>query len=124
MKKIAKFLSLIIILTFSFTISNVYAEEKITIESVTLEEKTDTTTELSKPTKDGMNIGFDLSFAQVNDYVKYKVIINNPTNEEYQIEKEAKFNSSDYLTYKYEFDSNSNIIKKNSKLTMYITITY
>ena len=124
MKKISKFLLLIIIMTFSFTISNVYAEEKITIESITIDEKSDTATELSKPTKDGMNIGFDLSFAQVNDYVKYKVIINNPTNEEYQIEKEAKFNSSDYLTYKYEFDNNSNIIKKNSKLTMYITITY
>ena len=124
MKKIVKFLLLIIVITFSFTVSNVFAEEKIAIESITIDEKSDTATELSKPTKDGMNIEFDLSFAQVNDYLKYKVIINNPTNEEYQIEKEAKFNSSDYLTYKYEFDNNSNIIKKNSKLTMYITITY
>ena len=124
MKKIAKFLLLIIIMTFSFTISNVYAEEKITIESVTLEEKTDTTTELSEPTINGLNIGFDLSYSQVNDYAKYKIIINNPTNDDYQIDKESKFNSSDYLTYKYELDNNTNIIRSNSKLTMYITIIY
>ena len=124
MKKIAKFLLLIIIMTFSFTISNVYAEEKITIESLTLEEKTDTTTELSEPTINGLNIGFDLSYSQVNDYAKYKIIINNLTNDDYQIDKESKFNSSDYLTYKYEFDNNTNIIRSNSKLTMYITIIY
>ena len=124
MKKIINILLLIIIMTFSFTILNVYAEEKITIESVTLEEKTDTTTELSKPTINGLNIGFDLSYSQVNDYAKYKIIINNPTNDDYQIDKESKFNSSDYLTYKYELDNNTNIIRSNSKLTMYITITY
>ena len=124
MKKLLNILILIIIMAFSFAVSNVFAKEEITIESVTIEEKSDTTTELSEPTINGLSIGFDLSFAQVNDNAKYKIIINNQTNEDYQIDKESTFNSSDYLTYKYEFDNNSNVIKKNSKLTMYITITY
>ena len=124
MKKTLKPLILIIIMTFTFAATNVFAEEKITIESITLEEKTDTTTELSEPTINGLSIGFDLKYTQINDYAKYKIIVNNQTNEDYQIDKDSKFNSSDYLTYKYEFDNNSNIIKKNSKITMYITITY
>lgn len=80
-------------MTFSFAVSNVFAKEEITIESVTIEEKSDTTTELSEPTINGLSIGFDLSFAQVNDNAKYKIIINNQTNEDYQIDKESKFNS-------------------------------
>ena len=50
-----------------------FAEEKVSIESVTLVEKSDLASEEAAPKIDGLNLGFDLSFSAVEDYTKYKV---------------------------------------------------
>lgn len=105
-------------------VPNVFAAKNITIESATLTDKSASVSEISEPTLNGLNIGFDLSFSQVNDYAKYKVVINNPTSEDYEVSKSKEFISSDYLTYTYTFDGESNVVKAKEKLTIYITITY
>ena len=120
MKRILK---LFILLLVMFITPNVMAKDKVSIESVTLDDKSDTVTEVSKPSVKDLNISFDLSFSNLNDYAKYKVVINNTTNTDYEISKDNNFNKSDYLEYKYEFD-NTNVVKANSKLTMYVVITY
>ena len=124
MKKIIKYFIYIFILTIFITIQNVNADGNISIESVTLVDKTETVSELSLPNVKDLSIGFDLSFVNVNDSAKYKIVIDNPTNKTYEISKESSFNSSEYLSYNYEFENDSNVVKKNSKYTMYITITY
>ena len=120
MKRIIKLFVLLIVM---FITPNVFAANKVSIESVTLEDKSDTVTEVNKPSVKDLNISFDLSFSNVRDYAKYKVVINNTTNTDYEISKDNNFNKSDYLEYKYEFD-NTNVVKANSKLTMYVVITY
>ena len=124
MKKHIKYLIPIFIMALFLWVPNVFAAENITIESATLTDKSDSVSEISEPTLNGLNIGFDLSFSQVNDYAKYKVVINNPTSEDYEISKNKEFSSSDYLTYTYTFDGESNVVKAKEKLTIYITITY
>ena len=120
MKRILKLFILLIVM---FITPNVFAANKVSIESVTLNDKSDTVTEVNKPSVKDLNVSFDLSFSNLNDYAKYKVVINNTTNTDYEISKDNNFNKSDYLEYKYEFD-NTNVVKANSKLTMYVVITY
>ena len=123
MKKILNYV-LILLMTI-LIIPNVYASNNISIESITLKEKSDDLLELSKPTIDGMSLGFNLSFLNIGDKAKYEVIINNNSNKDYYIDNETKFNKSNYITYTYEFDDKEiKKIKPNSKLKMYITIEY
>lgn len=124
MKKHIKYLIPIFIIVMFLWVPNVFAAKNITIESATLTDKSASVSEISEPTLNGLNIGFDLSFSQVNDYAKYKVVINNPTSEDYEVSKSKEFISSDYLTYTYTFDGESNVVKAKEKLTIYITITY
>ena len=112
------------LILFSVFIPNVYAKNKINIESVTLIEKSDKVIELENPTVDNMNIGFNLNFVEINDYVKYKVIISNDSNKDYYIDNENKFSGSDYVEYIYDYENYDSKIKPNSKLEMYITIKY
>lgn len=118
-----KYLILALILELTLVIPNIYAEETVKIESIDLVEKSETTTEESTPSIDGLKIGLDLSFVDVEDSIKYKVVINNTSKKDYEIKKEKDFDSNDYLEYKYEF-VNGNKVKSNDKLTMYITVTY
>ena len=122
MKKIFNIL-LISILTVLF-IPNVHAANSMEIESINLVDKSEKTTEISTPSVNGLKIGFDLSFSDVGDYAKYEVVVNNSTNKEYEIKDETTFSSSNYIEYKYEFKEKTNRIKANSKVTLYITVTY
>ena len=102
----------------------VFAKDEVKIESYELVENSKTTTELSDPKIDGLNISFDLSFGNVKDYAKYKIVVTNPTKTDYEITKDVDFDISDYITYSYEFEKDDNIVKANDKLTMYVIVTY
>ena len=120
MKKLKVLLALVVIVLMP----NVYAAKDVTIESIELVDKSTAVTELSEPTVKGLNVSFDLSFSDLDDFAKYKIVLDNPTNEDYEVAKENEFKTSEYLQYTYEFDKDTNIVKKNSKLTMYINIKY
>ena len=122
MKKI--FSITLLLLALVIFIPNVFAANKIQIESVSLVEKSNDVLELSSPTINGDAIDFDLSFVNVGDTAKYKVIITNNSNKEYYVDNENKFKDKDYISYLYEFEGDYSVVKPNSKLTMYITIKY
>ena len=119
---IKKIQSLIIIFMF-IGITTVYAEN-VKIESITLDSKSDRTEIISEPTYEGLSIRFNLKFVEVNDYAKYKIIINNQDNEDYEIEGLNDFKSSKYVAYSFNYDNSKNKIEKNSKSTVYVTIKY
>ena len=114
---------MILIISLMF-IPNVYASNNIKIDSVSLVDKSENVIELSKPTINDMSLGFDISYLNLGDYAKYKVVITNTSSRDYYINNETKFKSSDYLTYKYEFNEKTSVVKKNSSITVFITITY
>ena len=105
-------------------IPNVFAEDEVSIKSYELVYNTETTIEVSKPKVDGLNISFDLSFSKVNDYARYKLVISNPTNKDYELSKDLEFSTSDYISYTFEYDDGDSIILANKEKIMYITITY
>ena len=120
-----KYLYLVLTLIASIVIIPiVFAKEEVYIESIELIEQSKNAMELSKPKTNGLEIGFDLSFVDLQDYAKYKVIINNTTSKEYEIAEENSFKESSHLKYEFEFDKSINVVKANSKLTMYIIVTY
>ena len=119
MKKII--ILFIMILTILF-IPNVYAEN-VSIESITLDSKSDSAEELNEAKYSNLKINFDIKFAHKDDYIKYKILINNPTDEYYEI-LDNNNNISEYITYEYSFDDNNRIIESNKKSILYITIKY
>ena len=120
MKKLT--IVLIAILTFLY-IPNVYAED-VSIESVTMDSKSDTTTVINEATFSNLKINFDIKFQNKDDYIKYKVVINNNTNEDYIITNTKNNNESKYIKYEYSYDDNNKIVEKNKKTILYITIKY
>ncbi len=120
-----KLFYILTILVLSLIITpTIFAKDGVSIESYELVDNSKTTTELSPPKINGLNISFDLSFVKLNDYAKYKIVVNNPTDNEYEISKDSDFNISNYITYKYEFEENDRIVSAKSKTTLFITITY
>ncbi len=111
----------IFLLSFIF-VSNVYAAENVSIESITLDSKSDNAEEINDASYEALSIKFNIKFYEVDDYVKYKIIINNSTNMDYEM-SENKSNS-EYIKYEYSYDDENTIIEKNKKSIIYITIKY
>ena len=63
------------LLSFIF-VSNVYAAENVSIESITLDSKSDNAEIVNDASYEALSIKFNIKFYEVDDYVKYKIIIN------------------------------------------------
>jgi len=99
----------------------VFAKESVEIKSLELDSKSNNTIIKSEPTFSGLEMNFDLSFKTIGDFAKYKVVIKNNTDVDYNISEDTSFNESEYMTYKYEV---SDSLKANGETIVYITITY
>ena len=122
MKRIKYLLFTLIIMMFvSFV--NVDAAS-ISVKSVKMVDHSGNVTEVNEPKPNGLNIKFDLSFAKLGDTVKYEVVLDNPTNKEYEINTDKQFSGSNYISYSYELKDKTNRIKANSEVVLYITVKY
>ncbi len=119
-----KLLNIMLVLVMLLVIPNIVKAEEVSIENITLIEHSDYVLEKTPASASGLNINFDLSFTNLDDYAKYEVIINNPTKTEYEIEQETDFKSSDHVVYTYSYEGDEKVLKANSKIKMYITLTY
>ena len=119
MKKLVLILITVLVILF---IPNVHAEA-LSIEDIKVLSKSETTAILNEATYSDLKIQFDIKFTNINDFVKYKIVINNPTNEDYEI-KETNNNMSEYIKYEYSYDDNNRIIERNKKTTIFINIKY
>ena len=118
-----------ILLTIVFLIlilpMTVFAQaEGISIKSVTLEGKSETTTQLAEPTYNGLELSFSVKFQNLNDFAKYKVIIENTSDTEYEIETVNQFETSSFMTYQYSFEDSNKVVKAKSDKVMYVDIRY
>ena len=123
MKKILFILIILLLIPFK-----VYGEscdtDKITIDSIELEEKTENVVELEEPTANGNNINFNLSLSVVGDQVKYKVYLRNTSDEDFEIDESIFNKKFSYMSYSIATDDGSNIIKANSSKTVYLIAKY
>ena len=123
MKNKVKYFIFIFLMLILIKIPGVFAKGKVEIESIDLIDKSQDATEVSTPTIDNLSIGLDLKFATLNDYIKYKIVVNNSTDEDYEL-SDKNLNASEYITYEYSFEDDVKIVKKNSKLVVYIIAKY
>lgn len=123
MKKII--LLLLIFMTFIPVVNSKTCDNhNIIIESITLESKDESVTEVSEATIEGQKIKLDLSMSKTNDNAVYKVVIKNNSNENYDIDKKALKFDSEYIDYSIETEDNSNTIKPKSSKILTLKISY
>ena len=97
---------------------------KISISSISIDEKSNNVEEIDEASVSGMNINLNLSMSKVGDKIDYKIVVKNDSNEDYELDKNSFNISSDYIDYKLKSDDNSNIVKANSSKTVYLKIEY
>ena len=98
--------------------------DKITINSITIKSKSDSVKELEKATASGKNINLNLSMSEVGDNIKYKVVVKNDSNEDYELDKTSLNINSAFINYSFETDDNSNIVKANSSKNVTLKVEY
>ena len=112
----------IIMFLLAFMVTPVYAVDDVSIESIELDSKSDTSIIVEEATASNLSIKSNVKFTEVNDYVKYKVVINNKSNKDYMLSENKSKN--EFIEYEYSYDDNNKIVEKNKKTTMYINIKY
>ena len=118
-----KILALIVLIVLIFSYVVVYADNNISITNIEIDDISDNTIVNNDPTVDGLSFSMDTTFFEVNDFIKYKIEVENSSSDDLVISDDLKFKSNDYITYEFTMDGES-ILKANSKKTMYVTATY
>lgn len=112
MKSFKKFLILIFIFTFVFSIVNlgkIYAENEIfTLINASIDEKSDETeSTINSFTKN--NVVVNTVYHKLNGYVVYKLTIKNNSDKEYTLKSINDNSSNSYIKYEYEKEPNEKI---------------
>ncbi len=107
----------------------VYAEDScnpdsIEILSIDLIDNSKDVVEVNKASSSGNNINVDLQVKSVGDNAKYKMIIKNTSNDDYEINKDALSIGSEYFNYNFETEDNSNIVKAGESKVVYLVVKY
>ena len=125
MKKIF-LLTSILFMVFFLNIPIINAEEKgILIKNVELIEKNGKTVELENAKFEGLDIWFKLKFFELNDNAKYKIIISNNSESDYEINKDSQdFTDEDYISYEFEYENNDELVKAGTEEEVIVKITY
>ena len=120
---------LLIIIFFLFFIPCIVKAEtceidKIKLDSITIDNKSDNIAELDTATVSGKNINLNLSVSEVGDNITYKIIVKNDSDEDYELDKNSLNINSEYIDYSLEFEDNTNIIKANSNKIILLKVVY
>ena len=124
MKRISYLLLLIVLFIPLFVNAETCDNNMISISSITMENKSSSVKELSEATINGKNINLNLNMSNVGDIIKYKLIIKNDANKDYQLNKKSLVINSDYINYKIESEDNTNVIKAKKSNVIYLTVKY
>lgn len=75
--------------------------DKISISSITMDNKSTTVTELDDASVNDKNINLNLGMANVGDNVKYKITVKNDSNEVYEVDNGAYYNVNQTIVVGY-----------------------
>ena len=117
-------LILLLLIPFQIYALDDCTPREVTIKSVDILEKSDLVEEKSSPTIDKLNVGLDLSFVKVGDYINYGLIIKNNSNKEYKLNEDNLNINTDYLSYTITYEDGNNIIQPNSEKKVYLRVAY
>ena len=117
-KKIIFFICILFILFFS---NKVLAESEISINNISIFDKSSTIT-VEEPTISNNSITSSIVFNKIDDYVIYDVELKNNQDKELFIDKIEDNNSNSNIEITYDYNNNG--IKKNETRTIKIKIKY
>ena len=124
MKKIIlSFLIIMMILPYYVNAENC-DPNKISISSITIENKLNKAEEIETATINGKKIYLNLSMLEVGDSIKYRIIVKNDSNEDYELEKNSLNINSDYIKYTFASEDKSNIVKAKSRKEILLNVEY
>ena len=116
---------LLVLLLIPFIVN---AEEcditKISITSMEQSGIEGNTEELSNPTFEGRNVGFNLKMYEVGDSITYDMTIKNESEEDYMIDEDTFKTDSEYIEYSLTTDDGTNVVKANSTKGLVLAVTY
>lgn len=98
--------------------------DKIIIQNITIESKSDNVEELDEATANGKNINLNLSMSEVGDNIEYKFVVKNNSNEDYELDKTSLNFNTDYINYSFAAEDSSNIVKANSSKNVTLRVEY
>ena len=124
MKKYLKLIILLIIFIPILVNAETCDNNKISISSIKLDSKSNNVEELSNATANDKNINLNLSMSNVGDNIKYKIVVKNDSNEDYELDKTSLNLNTDYINYSFETDDSSNIVKANSYKNVTLRVEY
>ena len=125
MKRLIK-LIIICILFIPFVVNAETCEtEKVNITSIDIvNQDNNKVIEVSPPTIEGKQINVDLSLSEVGTEAVYKITVENDSEEDYDFDKTSLNIDSDYISYSFDSEDNSTIIKSNSSKTLLLRVKY
>jgi len=116
-----KALSFLIVFLLSFCVI-VNAESSAEISSIEIDSKSDEVEEIDEASFENLNINLSVRVYEKDDYIKYKIIVKNLSDEEITLDNSSLgLKDSDYITYDISGDTT---LKANSNGIIYLTITY
>lgn len=125
-KKMYKHILLLGLIFFMFSIlisTNIYAaDESLTIKDVSIEEKSETV-EIKEITFENSTINSYVACHKLNDFVKYKITIQNNDDVDYYISNITDNSQNDFFTYSYSEVNDMKIEAKGTAI-FYLTTTY
>ena len=124
MKKYLLLILVVVMLIPLYANAETCDKDKISINSITIESKSDSVEELESATASGKIINLNLSMSEVGDNIEYKIVVKNDSNEDYELNNNDIVFNSDYIEYTLELEDSSNIVKANSSKTFYLKLQY
>lgn len=114
-----KYLLFILFLLVPFMVK----AQDVKIKEVELVDKTDGIEAEEKPEFENLKINFNLNFSKVDEFVKYKVIVENNADKDYEIDDTTSFSDGEYIKYEFSYDGEK-IVKSKGTKEFFITISY
>jgi len=124
MKKILHFIIVCILFIPLLVNAETCDNDKVTISSIELENKSNNVEELDNASASNNNININLNMSNVGDNIKYKFIVKNDSNDDYYLNKNSIKVSSNYIDYNIESGDNSNIVKAKTAKAFYLNVLY
>ena len=98
--------------------------DKISISSISVKDKSGNVEELDEATVSGKNINLNLSMSEVGDSIIYKIVVENDSDDDYELDKNSLGLNSNYINYTFESEDDSGIVKANSSKVVYLKVNY
>ena len=118
--KYLKYILLLLLLIPTIVLAKVNVVE---VTSIELEEKSPNVEIIDETVIEGSNLSFNNKFYEVNDYIKYKVVIKNTSGEDIDIVKTKDSIQTKYFLYDADMGSIKKI-KKNEEKDLILIVKY